>query len=124
MDLRSSSTVASSSSIGIGWSSSTCAGFRSPPSSQPPGVEITSLAVPPDLLTGVHAVAELAFPDIPHTDEQMQAGSLEEFRKRDVDRPGMPRDAFYVALDGATGEVIGYASLFACPVALTRHGTT
>ena len=82
---------------------------------QPPGVEITSLASRPDLVTGVHAVAELAFPDIPHADEPMQAGSLEEFRKRDVDRPGMPRDAFYVALDVATGDVIGYASLFRIP---------
>ena len=66
---------------------------------QPAGIEITTLAARPDLVTGVHAVAELAFPDIPHADEPMQAGSLEEFRKRDVDRPGMPPDAFYVALD-------------------------
>ena len=115
MDLRSSSTVASSSSIGIGWSSSTCAGMPKPAIDQPAGVEITTLAARPDLVTGVHAVAELAFPDIPHADEPMQAGSLEEFRKRDVDRPGMPPDAFYVALDTATGEVIGYASLMRIP---------
>ena len=82
---------------------------------QPAGVEITTLAARPDLVTGVHAVAELALPDIPHADEPMQAGSLEEFRKRDVDRPGMPPEAFHVALDAATGEVIGYASLMRIP---------
>ena len=76
MDSRSSSTVASSSSIGIGWSSSTCAASK-PAIEQPPGVEITTLAARPDLLTGPRAA--LAFPDIPHADEPMQAGSLEEF---------------------------------------------
>lgn len=82
---------------------------------QPAGVEITTLAARPDLVAGVHAVAELAFPDIPHADEPMQAGSLDEFRKRDVERPGMPSEAFYVALDTATGEVVGYASLMRIP---------
>jgi GNAT superfamily N-acetyltransferase len=82
---------------------------------QPPGVEITTLAAMPDLVTGVHAVAEVAFTDIPHGDEPMQAGTLDEFRKRDVDRPGIPPDAFHVALDVATGDVIGYASLFRIP---------
>jgi GNAT superfamily N-acetyltransferase len=81
----------------------------------PAGVEITTLAARPDLVAGVHAVAELAFPDIPHADEPMQAGSLDEFRKRDVERPGMPSEAFYVALDTATGEVVGYASLMRIP---------
>jgi mycothiol synthase len=82
---------------------------------QPAGVEITTLAARPDLVAGVHAVAELAFPDIPHADEPMQAGSFDEFRKRDVERPGMPSEAFYVALDTATGEVVGYASLMRIP---------
>jgi GNAT superfamily N-acetyltransferase len=82
---------------------------------QPAGIEITTLAARPELVTGVHVVAELAFPDIPHADEPMQAGSLDEFRKRDVDRPGMPADAFYVALDEATGNVVGYASLMRIP---------
>ena len=39
----------------------------------------------------------------------MVAGSLEEFRARDVDRPGVQLDGFYVALDG--NEVVGYASV-------------
>ena len=91
------------------------ASMHKPAIGQPVGVEITTLAARPDLVTSVHAVAELAFPDIPHADEPMQAGTLEEFRKRDVDRPGMPPDAFYVALDAATGDVIGYASLMRIP---------
>ncbi len=89
--------------------------LQKPAIDQPAGVEITTIAARPDLVTGVHAVAELAFPDIPHADEPMQAGSLEEFRKRDVDRPGMPSEAFHVALDAATGKVIGYASLMRIP---------
>jgi GNAT superfamily N-acetyltransferase len=82
---------------------------------QPPGVEITTLGARPELVVGVHAVAEVAFPDIPHADEPIQAGSLEEFRKRDVDRTGIPPDAFHIALDAGTGEVIGYASLMRIP---------
>jgi RimJ/RimL family protein N-acetyltransferase len=91
------------------------ASMPKPAIDEPAGFEITTLAARPDLVTDVHAVAELAFPDIPHADEPMQAGSLEEFRKRDVDRPGIPPDAFYVALDAATGDVIGYASLMRIP---------
>ena len=91
------------------------ASMPKPAIDQPAGIEITTLAARPNLVTDVHGVAELAFPDIPHADEAMQAGSLEEFRKRDVDRPGIPPDAFYVALDAGTGEVIGYASLMRIP---------
>ncbi len=82
---------------------------------QPSGIEITTLGARPDLVTGVHALAEIAFQDIPHADEPMQAGTLDEFRKRDVDRPGIPPDAFCIALDTATGDVIGYASLMRIP---------
>ena len=52
-----------------------------------------------------------AFPDIPADDEPMEVGSLEAFAARDVDRVGIPKDAFFVAVDEATGEVVGYASL-------------
>ncbi len=82
---------------------------------RPSGIEITTLAARPELLSGVHEVAELAFPDIPSADEPMAAGTLDEFRIRDVDRPGIPREAFQVALDGTTGEVVGYASLMYLP---------
>jgi GNAT superfamily N-acetyltransferase len=90
-------------------------GLAAPEVRAPDGIELTTLAARPDLVTGVHAVAELAFPDIPSADEPMVAGSLEEFRKRDVDRPGIPPDAFMVALDAATGETVGYASLLYMP---------
>ena len=91
------------------------AGVTKPAIDPPPGVELSTLAARPDLVVGVHAVAQLAFRDIPHADEPMQAGTLEEFRKRDVDRVGIPPEAFYVALDAATGDVIGYASLMRIP---------
>jgi mycothiol synthase len=91
------------------------AGVTKPAIEPPPGVKLSTLAARPDLVVGVHAVAELAFRDIPHADEPMQAGTLEEFRKRDVDRDGIPPEAFYVALDAATGDVIGYASLMRIP---------
>ena len=90
-------------------------GLPRPVVASPPGIEITTLAARPDLVVGVHAVAEIAFGDIPHADEPMRAGTLEEFRTRDVDRTGIPPEAFHVALDTATGEVIGYASLMFVP---------
>jgi mycothiol synthase len=74
------------------------------------GLALTDLARRPDLVEGVHRVAVEAFPDIPSS-EPMATGDLAEFVARDVDRPGMPLDAFIVAVDAATGEVAGYASL-------------
>lgn len=83
-----------------------------PPEPAPPaGIAIVTLAGRPDLVEGVHAVAVEAFPDIPSDDEPMDAGNLEAFTTRDVDRTGMPRDGFFVALDETTGGVVGYASL-------------
>lgn len=87
-----------------------------PPAVEPPtGVELTTLAQRPDLVDGVHAVALEAFPDIPGGEEPDSAGDLDEFRARDVDRPAIPADAFVVALEAATGRVIGYASLMMIP---------
>jgi GNAT superfamily N-acetyltransferase len=60
-------------------------------------------------------VAELAFPDIPSADEPISAGGLAEFRARDVDRPGIPHDGFFVALDAASRQVVGYAALLFPP---------
>jgi mycothiol synthase len=77
----------------------------------PAGIRLTTLAERPDLVAGVHAVALDAFRDIPGGDEPMAVGDLAEFRARDVDRPGMPADAFVLAVDDGTGEVVGYASL-------------
>jgi GNAT superfamily N-acetyltransferase len=91
-----------------------------PPAVDPPaGIAITSLALRPDALPGVHAVAVAAFPDIPHVGEPIDAGTLEAFTIRDVERPGIPRDAFMVALDETSGTVVGYASLLYEPGSTT-----
>jgi mycothiol synthase len=94
---------------------------REPPVVQiPPGVAITSLEARPDLVDGVHGVAVESFADIPTGGEPMNAGPLEEFRKRDVDRDSIPPGGFAVAVDEATGEVIGYASVMFMPGSTTR----
>ena len=89
------------------------------PINPPAGVRLTTLAERPDLVAGVHAVAMAAFPDIPTSDEPLEAGTLEAFIKRDVDRTGVPRDGFMVALDEASGEAVGYASLVFVPGSTT-----
>jgi GNAT superfamily N-acetyltransferase len=91
------------------------AGLAPPTVDPPDGVLVTTLAERPDLVTGVHRVALEAFADIPGGEEPTAAGDLAEFRARDVDRPSIPWDAFMVATDAATGEVIGYASLLLAP---------
>ena len=89
---------------------------RSAPSIDlPAGVRLTTLSAEPDLVEGVHGVALEAFPDIPGGKEPDAVGDLAEFRARDVDRASIPADAFFVALDEATGRVIGYASLMMLP---------
>jgi mycothiol synthase len=90
-------------------------GLERPQVEAPAGIELTTLAARPELVEGVHKVAEVALPDIPHGDQPIIAGSLEEFRVRDVDRPGIPPDAFMLAVDRSTGKVIGYASLMMVP---------
>ncbi|HUP55424.1 MAG TPA: GNAT family N-acetyltransferase [Methylomirabilota bacterium] len=90
------------------------------PTLEPPaGIELTTLAARPDLVTGVYAVAIEAFDDIPGGDRPMAPGDLAEFRARDVDRPSIPRDAFVVAVDQASGHVVGYASLIMAPGSTT-----
>lgn len=89
---------------------------RIPPSfAAPDGLVLTSLAVRPDLVGEVHAVALETFADIPGGDEPMAVGDLAEFRARDVDRPGIPPDAFMLAVEVATDRVAGYASLHRVP---------
>jgi GNAT superfamily N-acetyltransferase len=87
------------------------AGMAEPDPRPPAGIRLVSLAERPDLLPGVHATAEEAFPDIPWTDEPIAALDLDAFVARDVERTGIPKDAFFVALDERSGEVAGYASL-------------
>jgi GNAT superfamily N-acetyltransferase len=90
-------------------------GMAPPAVDPPPGIVITSLTADPGLLDGVHAVAVEAYPDIPVADEPVAAGGLEEFVARDVRRAGVAPDAFMVAVDEATGEVVGWASLLLVP---------
>lgn len=85
---------------------------RTPPTfAAPDGLVLTSLAERPELVAEVHAVALETFVDIPGGDEPMAVGDLAEFRARDVDKPGIPPDAFIVAVEAGTGRVAGYASL-------------
>jgi GNAT superfamily N-acetyltransferase len=95
------------------------AGLVAPSLAPPPGIEIVTLAVRPDLVEGVHAVALETFDDIPGGDDPMAAGDLAEFRARDVDRPSIPKDAFCVAVDMASDRVVGYASLVMLPGSTT-----
>jgi GNAT superfamily N-acetyltransferase len=48
-------------------------------------------------------------------------GDLAEFRARDVDRVGVPHDGFMVAIEAATGRVVGYASLLVAPPGARRQ---
>ena len=95
------------------------AGRRVPAVTPPPGIELTTLAARPDLVEGVHAVAIETFPDVPGGDAPMAVGDLAEFRARDVDRPSVPNDAFFVAVDSASGRAVGYACLLMQPGSTT-----
>lgn len=95
------------------------AGRPAPTVTPPPGIEFTTLAASPELVEGVHAVAIETFPDVPGGDEPMAVGDLAEFRARDVDRPSVPNDAFFVAVDTGTGSVVGYACLLLQPGSTT-----
>jgi GNAT superfamily N-acetyltransferase len=101
------------------------AGLAAPDPDPPDGIVLVTLAERPDLLPGVHATATEAFPDIPG-DDDIHVGTLEEFAARDVDRTGIPKDAFSIALDEATDEVAGYASLIydAAATAVAYHDMT
>jgi GNAT superfamily N-acetyltransferase len=93
---------------------------REPPAVEPPdGIEITSLEERPELVEGVHRVASATFADIPTGGEPIDAGSLEAFRARDVDRAGIPPGGFAVAVERSTGEVVGYASIMLQPGSTT-----
>jgi mycothiol synthase len=87
------------------------AGLAAPDAQPPAGIRLVTLAERPDLLPGVHATAVETFPDIPWTDEPISALDFDAYVARDVDRTGIPKDAFFIAVDGASGEVAGYASL-------------
>jgi len=90
-------------------------GLGAPVIAAPEGIRVTSLAKRPELVPGVHVAAVEAFPDIPTSDEPLDPGSLEAFTARDVDRVGIPKEGFLVAVDDGSGEVVGYASLIFAP---------
>lgn len=91
-----------------------------PPIVQPPsGIELTTFTDRPDLEAGLHAVALAAYADIPVTDTPLAAGSLEEFRARDVQHDGIPPEALAIAVDATTGSVAGWASLMFVPGSTT-----
>jgi len=86
-----------------------------PPAVDPiEGIQITSLAERPDLVPGVYAVAIEAFPDIPG-EGPVAPESLDAFREREVDRPGVPAGGFAVAVESGSDRVVGYASLLLTP---------
>ena len=73
----------------------------------PQGIRITDLAAEPGLVAGVHAVASQRSPTSRTSASPVDPGALEEFRARDVDRPGMPPDGFFVASIWRTSGVVG-----------------
>ena len=91
----------------------------------PDGVVITTLADRPELVPAVYEFAREALPDIPGDGPQLPS-TLEEFRRRDVDRPVIPPDAFILAIAADTGRVIGYANLMLVPgnPGIAWHGMT
>lgn len=95
------------------------AGLGHPDVRMPTGIALTTLAERADLIGGVHAVAVEAFADIPGGDDPIAAGDLAEFRARDVDRPGISPESFMIAIDAATDDVVGYASLIMIPGSTT-----
>jgi RimJ/RimL family protein N-acetyltransferase len=80
----------------------------------PAGITLVTLAERPDLVAGVHGAALEAYPSIPSA-TPIQPGDLAEFIAAEVEQAGMPKDAFVVAVDDATNQVAGYASLKRAP---------
>ncbi|HEY6570106.1 MAG TPA: GNAT family N-acetyltransferase [Candidatus Limnocylindrales bacterium] len=94
-------------------------GLAPPAADPPPGFAFTTLAERPDLEHGVYAIAVAAYLDIPSVDAPVAVGTMEEFVARDVRRDGIPADGFFIALDEASGEVAGWASLMFVPGSTT-----
>ena len=101
-------------------------GLSAPAVAPPEGIVISSLGERPELVAGVYEVAKEALPDIPGEGPEPPP-SFEEFLKRDVDRAAsIPPGAFAIAMEQATGRVIGYANLMLVPgnPSLAWHGMT
>jgi GNAT superfamily N-acetyltransferase len=89
------------------------AGVAPPVPAVPDGVTLTSIAKRPDLATSAYDAAIEAYPDVPSTDEPMSPGTFEEWFAYQVDWPGVPQDAFVIAV--ADDKVVAYASLVPAP---------
>jgi GNAT superfamily N-acetyltransferase len=96
------------------------ASIERPSVATPDGIRLTTLEAAPDLVAGVHAVASEAIADIPGGELPMDVGDLAEFRARDVDREVIPPWGFIVAVEAATGSVVGYTSLLMVPGSSTE----
>ncbi len=94
-------------------------GRVAPPVVPPAGIALVTLEERPDLVSAVYDVGVETFPTIPTGSEPMDAGTLDEFVAREVERPDVPGDAFFVALDEAAGAAVGYASLVLTPGSTT-----
>jgi GNAT superfamily N-acetyltransferase len=90
------------------------AGRTRPTPDTPPGFVITDLDARPELVAGVHRAALEAYPAIPSA-TPLDPGPLDEFVAREVERDGVPRDGFKIAVDTASGTVAGYASVKFAP---------
>jgi mycothiol synthase len=88
-------------------------GLAPPDAPLPPGVILTSIAARPDLARSAYAAAIEAYPDVPGGDVAMTAGSFEEWRAFEIDWPGVPQEAFIIAV--AADEVVAYASVVPAP---------
>lgn len=86
------------------------AGLEPAATNPPAGITITSLEASPELADRLYEVAVEALPDIPG-DGRMDPGTPEEFRARDVDRALLPKGGYAVAVDDASGSVVGYSNL-------------
>lgn len=77
---------------------------------EPERIELVTLAQRPELLPGLHEVACDAYPDIPTDGVPIDAGTLDEFTAH-LRRPDALPAATVVALERASGLVVGYASI-------------
>ena len=87
----------------------------------PQGIVLELLSERPDALAGMYEVACEATPDIPGA-EKRAAGSFDEWRAMDIDRPGRPAELCVVAFAGS--EVVGYGTLGRETAEMASHGLT
>ena len=99
------------------------AALEPPPVAAPDGVELTTLAVRPELARGVYEVAREATPDIPG-EEDSDFAPFEEWARHDLGGPGDRADATFLAIAG--DEVVGYAkfSLTSAQPTVAHHDLT